>query len=259
MTTLNFTRILKGLQHPIKAFRFLILNQISGDWVKRKKAAMDLEVERKQSLLFLSKHFDGDVAEMYREYMDSDFRRWFHSRLRQLSADPSLLKGTTSLFDCETIYLLVRVLKPEVVVETGVLQGAVSAHILEAFERNHKGLLYSIDLSPQQHDSLIHKKGRWKLIVGDSRNVLPPLLSDLGQIDLFHHDSLHEFHHMMFEFETAYQYLSPQSGVISSHDVLVPPFRKNAFLRFCNRHELEWKLFRNVGIALPPTSRHPRK
>ena len=45
----------------------------------------------------------------------------------------------SSLFDCETMYLLVRVLKPEIVVETGVAQGAVSAHILEAFERNKKG------------------------------------------------------------------------------------------------------------------------
>ena len=54
--------------------------------------------------------------------------------------------GATPPFDCETIYLLVRSLKPETVVETGVCYGASSAYILQALKDNGRGVLYSIDL-----------------------------------------------------------------------------------------------------------------
>src|SRR5262245_22506164 len=49
------------------------------------------------------------------------------------------------LYRC-LLYLLTRAFRPEVFVETGVLNGFSSAFILLAMEHNHAGTLYSIDL-----------------------------------------------------------------------------------------------------------------
>jgi len=46
----------------------------------------------------------------------------------------------------EILYVIVRLLKPEKVVETGVAAGVSSAFILEAMDDNGIGTLYSIDL-----------------------------------------------------------------------------------------------------------------
>jgi len=41
---------------------------------------------------------------------------------------------------------MTRILKPEIVIETGVFEGHSSLAILLALEENNKGCLYSIDL-----------------------------------------------------------------------------------------------------------------
>lgn len=49
------------------------------------------------------------------------------------------------------LYLTVRLIKPETIVETGVSSGSSSAYILRALYDNQKGKLYSIDLPPVFH------------------------------------------------------------------------------------------------------------
>lgn len=132
------------------------------------------------------------------------------------------------------LYLLIRVVQPEVVVETGVSIGQSSQSILLAMEANGKGKLYSIELpncqiladgetigmlvdAPLRH--------RWHLILGDAREKLPGLLKQLEPIDIFFHDSLHTEKYMMWEYETAWPYLR-KGGYLLSHDVSL------AFLRF---------------------------
>ena len=151
-------------------------------------------------------------------------------------------------------------MKPNVVVETGVCYGASSAYILEALKENRRGVLYSIDLGnttdepPSDFFVPPRFKDRWHLIVGDSKQELPRLLARLGRIDLFHHDSLHTYEHMMWEYETAFSYLGP-SGVLSSHDVrsvlsLQRPFQRNPFSVFCESNNLYSVESYNVGIAV---------
>ena len=41
-------------------------------------------------------------------------------------------------------------------------------------------------------------------LIGDSTEVLPQLLARLERIDLFHHDSLHSYEHMMWEYNAAF-------------------------------------------------------
>jgi hypothetical protein len=124
------------------------------------------------------------------------------------------------------IWCLIRHLKPKRIVETGVAHGVSSRFILEALKRNGDGHLWSIDLPPLERTW--HKeigvavgKGhtdRWTFIRGSSRRRLPKLLSKLGQIDMFIHDSLHTEHNVRFELDRVWRCLAP-NGVIVVDDV----------------------------------------
>jgi hypothetical protein len=113
------------------------------------------------------------------------------------------------------IWCLVRHLKPRVVVETGVGHGISSRCVLEALALNGSGHLYSIDLPPL--DRSMRKRigiaveprlaGRWSLIADSSRRALPEVLSRVGQIDLFIHDSLHTERNVRFETDRAWESL----------------------------------------------------
>lgn len=120
-------------------------------------------------------------------------------------------------------------LRPLRTVETGVARGITSRMLLEALARNGDGLLWSIDRPPPPHLSSSHGgevgfvvppdvRGRWRLVSGSSRRRLRPLLADLGQIDLFIHDSLHSERNMRFELGTAWSAIRP-GGVMLIDDV----------------------------------------
>ena len=112
------------------------------------------------------------------------------------------------------LYALVRLLRPQAVVETGVGSGVSSTYFLRAMEKNGQGRLYSIDL-PLPDDRLLPPgketgwlvppslAGRWELVLGDARGELPALLERLGEVDFFFHDSDHSYEHMVWEYTQA--------------------------------------------------------
>jgi hypothetical protein len=120
------------------------------------------------------------------------------------------------------IWCLTRHLRPKNVVETGVAHGVTSRLILEALERNGDGHLWSIDLPPldrtwrQQIGVAVGHRlsARWSYIRGSSRRRLPGLLSQLGQIDLFIHDSLHSERNVRFELDRAWAALGPYGALV---------------------------------------------
>lgn len=124
------------------------------------------------------------------------------------------------------IWCLTRHLRPPNVVETGVGHGVTSRLILEAMQRNEGGHLWSIDLPPIE--KAWHKQvamavdGRypeqWTYLKGSSRRHLPTLLSRLGRIKLFIHDSLHSERNLRFELDRAWAALEP-GGVMVVDDV----------------------------------------
>ncbi len=121
-----------------------------------------------------------------------------------------------------TIWCLTRFLRPEKIVETGVAHGVTSRFILAALERNRNGHLYSIDLPPLERawkKQIAIAVGdryadRWSYIKGSSRRRLPALLSQLGQIDLFIHDSLHSERNVLFEMGCAWRALRPGGALV---------------------------------------------
>ncbi len=161
------------------------------------------------------------------------------------------------------LYLVCRNVKPSKVVETGVHYGVTSAYILKGLQESG-GWLYSIDLPNikyQRENAVLHEdvlpsgfepgfvvpkslRNHWKLVLGDSREKLPELLQSLAMIDLFHHDSMHTYDLMMFEFETAWPYLK-KDGLLLADDA----DWNSAFIDFCRKHSIDHVIHRGIGIA----------
>lgn len=120
------------------------------------------------------------------------------------------------------IWCLSRHLGPSKVVETGVAHGVTSRFVLEALERNGCGKLSSIDLPPieknwqAQVGAAVGGRfaARWTYIKGSTRRRLPALLSQLGQIDFFIHDSLHSERNVRFEMDRAWAALRPGGAIV---------------------------------------------
>lgn len=120
------------------------------------------------------------------------------------------------------IWCLIRHTRPKRIVETGVAHGVTSRCILEALDKNGDGHLWSIDLPPvdrfwrKQVGAAVgnHCSDRWSYIKGSSRRRLPKLLSRLGEIDLFIHDSLHSERNVLFELDRAWTAISPNGALI---------------------------------------------
>jgi Methyltransferase domain len=143
------------------------------------------------------------------------------------------------------LYKLLRDLRPEVAVETGVCNGVSTAFLLLALEDNGTGTLHSIDLpevagEEYEEGTFWDGKGgavippgkepgwmvppalreRWELVLGRSQDELPPLLDRVGPIDFFMHDSEHSYECMSFEFQAAWGALR-DGGMLVADDVNV--------------------------------------
>jgi predicted O-methyltransferase YrrM len=131
------------------------------------------------------------------------------------------------------LYVVVRIARPVMVVETGVLHGLGSAFVLLGLEHNKKGALHSIDLPPS-HDARLLAQGtealasnkqagwiipeslrhRHTLHAGRAQELLPQVLAAEAPVDVFFHDSDHSYTHMMFEMSLAWYHLKPQGWLV---------------------------------------------
>jgi hypothetical protein len=169
--------------------------------------------------------------------------------------------GGQMMSEYSAIYALVRLLRPEIMVETGVADGTTSAYILQALEDNRSGHLYSIDVPSERlppgttpgwivGESL---RRRWTLQIGPSSQLLEPLLRELGQIDVFLHDSLHTYDNMLFEYRAAWPFLKTD-GLFLSHDV----GRNAAFFDFARevgQRWGDWRVYEVLGGFRMSTAR----
>ena len=112
----------------------------------------------------------------------------------------------------EALWCLIAHMRPDTVAETGVARGLTTRVILEGLARNENGRLSSVDLPAV--DSALHseiavavpqaRRSRWTYVPGTSRARLGPVVADLGELDIFVHDSLHTRRNLRFELGTAW-------------------------------------------------------
>lgn len=153
-------------------------------------------------------------------------------------------------------YALIRIIKPNIIVETGTANGSMTSWLLAALEKNGGGKIISIDLPPEKGklsmDMTIEEKNigilipreyhhRWNYIKGDAKLYLPKILSE-HDVDLFIHDSLHTRTHMLFEYNVARALMRPLT-LIMTDDILW----NDAWFSFVSSHKL-----RSIGCITNP-------
>ena len=168
------------------------------------------------------------------------------------------------------LYAIVRLMRPELILETGVFDGYYTVLFLKALHDNYKnesidGRLVSIDLpayeSIAKSTSKMHRthlpegcgpgwvipenlRTRWELNLGDSRELLPIIAKQVKNISMFFHDSLHTYSHMTFEYETVWPLLK-KGGILMSHDI----HWNRAFGNFVQRHRQKEFVARGFGTV----------
>ncbi len=181
---------------------------------------------------------DAPHAQLVEQSLELASNHAFYTALNELFV-PVRGRRTSGAPWSEFLYLLIRTARPEVVIETGVFDGACStAFILLAMRDNGMGRLISIDLPAR--DTIVGATHRmadttlppgcqpgWSvpdelidlldLRLGDSRELLPQALAEAGAVDVFLHDSLHTYEHMKFEYETAWPHIK-SGGLLLSDD-----------------------------------------
>jgi predicted O-methyltransferase YrrM len=216
---------------------------------------------------FVRRFLGGDAAALARyeaELREVGLREHLLERGREHQAaversGEQFTLGAIGYAEGAYLYAVVRSLRPQVAVETGVANGFSTAFLLQALDANGEGHLHSIDLPREVGraydpgtfyegegragipagsepgwlipDELRH---RWTLLLGRSQDELPPLLDRLGEVDFFMHDSEHSFDCMWFEFNATWARLRA-GGVLVSDDVN----STEAFPRFAREQSRE--------------------
>ena len=106
------------------------------------------------------------------------------------------------------IYCYVRLVRPRIVIETGVAAGVSTSILLEALRKNgNDGRLVSIDVTEKVGEVIpAHLKVNWKLEVLNKRsreNSLVSLLNRNRDCEVFLHDSNHSVEWQILEFTKA--------------------------------------------------------
>ncbi len=221
---------LRDPKHAIEAFKYHFRRIPERDFVR-----------------FVARQFNKTSNDVKQAYQDLHQNLECWERIEQELAVYPAGYGLQMTSELRSLYLITRLIEPNCVVETGVSSGASSAYILRALHDNGQGHLYSIDLPPDnlpadKNSGFVVSKelgSRWQLSIGDSRTLLKPLLEEIGPVDCFLHDSLHTYDHMMFEYNTVYDFIRP-AGLFLSHDVGA----NQAFLDFMKYKRVKWRDYR---------------
>lgn len=178
-----------------------------------------------------------------------------HSR----SAGGALGSGPAFLEAC---YAIVRVARPDTVVETGVAWGYSSAAILQALEVNGSGHLYSVDLpafrpnaevlSGAAVPARLRTSGRWDLFLGPDRRMVPRLLKNIDAIDLFFYDSDKTYEGMRHTWDLVWPRLSGAALMmlddINLHDALLDFADAKGVSPLVMRKPAERSVYRSSGV-----------
>ncbi|MBA7479591.1 hypothetical protein ES707_15025 [subsurface metagenome] len=234
--------VIKALRKSLRS-SIRVLRATSGfrDYVNNLTNMDNKEVERYISEITSKQEFHEHIQEKLSYFDDKEFTA--------IEADRTLRI---------TLYVIVRKLKPRIIVETGVSGGVSSAYILCALEENKYGKLYSIDLPfedlpfeerkifpPGEQSGWVipdYLKDRWELVLGKSYEKLLPLLEELRVIDIFLHDSEHSYKNMLCEYQTVWPFLK-RGGILLSDDV----DSNDAFSDFCESIGVKGFQLANMG------------
>ncbi|MFZ0891845.1 MAG: class I SAM-dependent methyltransferase [Thermoplasmata archaeon] len=183
-----------------------------------------------------------------------------------LETEVGSLPASGALWQAPLLYVLVRAVRPRWLIESGISAGYSSRFLLEALVKNGgEGHLDSIgiarfalgNVSETDRQRVADRpigwlvpsrfEGRWTRHVGRSDEILPGLLAGRPpELDLFLHDSLHDYTTMHYEYETVWSHIRP-GGWVLSHDI----HSSEAWPEFLAAHAIlkEAELDHDLGAA----------
>lgn len=190
------------------------------------------------------KSFVGGIAsllnistDVVRDVMDESDLKIFENELK-LHAASNGLDWNSWAGHTHLCYVICRLTKPDVVLETGVGIGWTSAYILRALEVNKKGELHSIELPPLGKERSNvgvavpeHLRRGWNLHLGAQKELLPNVVQSLGTIDFAHYDSDKLYTGMKIAYRQIWRHLR-LGGILISDDVF-----NDAFIEFAESVE----------------------
>ncbi len=248
------TRIIKGLKNPGMAIKYVL----GGGKKAQEKKILSIIQDCSDDLPILEK-LEKFLRLELRPYYDELLLDKDYQNLQETMAKNWGNLGALGFIESKMLFVIVRAIKPKIVIETGVANGVSSSMLLLGLEKNNSGKLFSIDFSRTNTISKkgatkipknktvgwlvpIHLKKRWDLRIGDSKKILPILLEEQKECDIFLHDSNHSYEHMTFEFETVSQHVKK---LILSDDIA----RNEAFNDFSSKYNFpSLKITKYLGL-----------
>ena len=172
--------------------------------------------------------FVAEIAAHFGDAADPIFDEEITTDMQIIPA--ALRPGDAFQFYALPLYVLARIIRPTLAVETGTQNGASAQAILCAIRRNDHGRLLSIDAGTNSSDGTHqftedgvpgkhipdHLRDRWDLVIGLTQHKLAPILA-VQAVDLFFHDSDHSREVVEFEFRTVVAASRPGT-IVSLHD-----------------------------------------
>ena len=163
---------------------------------------------------------------------EAEIRRFHHELVESDLAGSLLQRGAHTPYAREfpqggLLHLLVRALRPNRVVETGVRPGYTTAWILAALAANGSGELVSLGpgtgagrtkgVGESTVGQLVAPalRSRWTLVLGNTEERLEGIL-DAAPVDLFLFDNGADLARARFELRSAWAALSPR-GILLAH------------------------------------------
>lgn len=129
-----------------------------------------------------------------------------------------------SRFNCGSelagfLYLHLHNYRPKVIVETGVANGITTNIIMAVLESTEGAILHSFDINPDTKN-VYNGPGSWEFhhLAGDFKSDLSEKVKDIGEVDLWLHDSNHGFSWQSFEYKLAHEKLK-SGGLLVSDDI----------------------------------------
>ena len=149
------------------------------------------------------------------------------------------------------LHLLVRLTRPDVVVETGVAGGHSSFLLLSALEANGHGRLVSFDVLPHAGGLVPPQlRSRWELVILRSADPLAEAaarVSAIGAVDVFFHDADHSYVGQYSDYAVAEKALRRgRLGILVSDDIDM----SFAFIEYVRSRQLDAAMLVDVGKVL---------